>query len=128
MRHLSPAILVVLLTASTCLMPTAGHAEQATEGAVAAPISHPVSDPSEGYGSGDHRLYAVGAGAIVGVVAFNMLTYPFGSVPFVAGALAETPVDIALGSRLLAAIVGGAGALAAHYLYTAYPETDQAAQ
>jgi hypothetical protein len=65
----------------------------------------------------NHRLMAVGAGAIVGIVVFNMLTYPIGSVPFVAAPLEATPTDIALGSRVLATIMGGAGALIAHYLY-----------
>ncbi|MEI6559537.1 MAG: hypothetical protein WCO00_14125 [Rhodospirillaceae bacterium] len=68
----------------------------------------------------DHRLMAVGAGAIVGIVLFNMLTYPYGSVPFVAAPLAPTPTNIALGSRVLATLTGGAGGLAAHYLYTAF--------
>jgi hypothetical protein len=67
----------------------------------------------------DHRLLAAGAGAIIGIVVFNMLTYPLGSVPFVAAPLAPTPVNIALGSRVLATLTGGAGGLAAHYLYTA---------
>ena len=67
----------------------------------------------------DHRLLAVGAGAIVGIVVFNMLTYPLGSVPFVAAPLAPTPVNIALGSRVLATLTGGAGGLAAHYIYNA---------
>ncbi len=67
----------------------------------------------------DHRLMAVGAGAIVGIVLFNMLTYPYGSVPFVAAPLAPTPTNIALGSRVLATLTGGAGGLAAHYLYNA---------
>jgi len=68
----------------------------------------------------DHRLLAIGAGAIIGIVVFNMLTYPLGSVPFVAAPLAPTPTNIALGSRVLATLTGGAGGLAAHYLYTAF--------
>jgi predicted histidine transporter YuiF (NhaC family) len=68
----------------------------------------------------DHRLLAAGAGAVFGIVLFNMLTYSFGSVPFVTAALAPTPVDIALGSRVVAAITAGGGALAAHYLYSAF--------
>ena len=68
----------------------------------------------------DHRLLAVGAGAVVGIVLFNMLTYPYGSVPFVAAPLAPTPTNIALGSRVLATLTGGAGGLAAHYLYNAF--------
>lgn len=65
----------------------------------------------------NNRLFAVGAGAIVGIVAFNMLTAHIGSVPFVAAPLDPTPKDIALGSRVLATLVAGAGALVAHYLY-----------
>jgi hypothetical protein len=70
----------------------------------------------------NNRLFAVGAGAIVGIVAFNMLTAHIGSVPFVAAPLDPTPKDIALGSRVLATLVAGAGALVAHYLYE--PEGD----
>lgn len=65
----------------------------------------------------NHRLLAVGAGAIIGIVTFNMLTYPLGSVPFVAAPLDPTPVEIALGSRVLATLTAGATALIAHYLY-----------
>ena len=68
----------------------------------------------------DYRLVAVGAGAILGIVLFNMVTYPYGSVPFVAAPLAPTPTNIALGSRVLATLTGGAGGLAAHYLYNAF--------
>ncbi|CAK0748462.1 membrane hypothetical protein [uncultured Gammaproteobacteria bacterium] len=67
----------------------------------------------------DHRLLAVGSGAILGIVVFNMLTYPMGSVPFVVAPLAATPINIARGSRVLATLVGGGGGLLAHYLYTA---------
>lgn len=67
--------------------------------------------------STNHRLLAVGAGAIIGIVTFNMLTYPYGSVPFVAAPLEPTPVEIALGSRVLATLTAGATALIAHYLY-----------
>ncbi len=80
----------------------------------------PAQQPTAATDSSDHRLLAVGAGAIIGIVVFNMLTYPLGSVPFVAAPLAPTPIDIALGSRLFAALTGGAGGLAAHYLYNAF--------
>jgi len=65
----------------------------------------------------NNRLIAVGAGAIVGIVVFNMLTSHLGSVPFMAAPLDPTPKDIALGSRVLATLVAGTGALVAHYLY-----------
>ncbi|CAK0766336.1 membrane hypothetical protein [Gammaproteobacteria bacterium] len=74
--------------------------------------------PRSGQVAIDHRLLAAGVGAIAGVVIFNMLTYPYGSVPFVAGPLAGTPMDIALGSRRLAVFAAGGGALLAHYLYS----------
>ena len=67
----------------------------------------------------DHRLMAVGAGAVIGIVLFNMITYPYGSVPFVAAPLGPTPTNIALGSRVFATLTGGAGGLLAHYLYNA---------
>ncbi|MEI7607081.1 MAG: hypothetical protein WCJ64_06835 [Rhodospirillaceae bacterium] len=75
---------------------------------------------AETAGKSDHRLTAVAAGAVVGIVLFNMLTYPYGSVPFVAAPLAPTPTNIALGSRVLATLTGGAGGLLAHYVYTAF--------
>lgn len=90
---------------------------------VFAPATVEAADSAEVVSVGtvkfDKRLLAVGAGAVFGIVVFNMLTYPMGSVPFVAGPLAATPVDIALGSRFLAAMVGGGSALVAHYIYTA---------
>ena len=122
MRRVTTFVLSTILTFAGWLPLTAGHAAPA-----AIPVSPPTSTPApaaipEPAPIADHRLLAVGTGAIVGVVAFNMLTYPLGSVPFVAGALAGTPIDIALGSRLLAAIASGASALAAHYLYIFYTE------
>ncbi len=102
----------VFLAASLVALPAASY------GAAPAAAPAPAAEKSEPAAAhSDHRLLAVGAGAIVGVVLFNMLTYPLGSVPFVAGPLASTPVDIALGSRVLASITGGTGALVAHYLY-----------
>ncbi len=65
----------------------------------------------------DTRLLAVGAGAVMGVVAFNVLTAPLGVVPLAGGALAAVPVSAALGSRLIAVASAGAGALGATWLY-----------
>lgn len=65
----------------------------------------------------DRTLLAAGAGAIVGIVAFNVLTVPLGTVPLAGAALAAVPYDVALGSRLLAALSGGAGALLAGEAY-----------
>jgi hypothetical protein len=65
----------------------------------------------------DTRLLAVGAGAVVGVVAFNLLTVPLGVVPLAGGALAAVPYSAALRSRLIAVASAGAGALGATWLY-----------
>ena len=108
MSRFMSRLLAVLLVAGLAGLPAATVlAEPATA----------AETPAATSSGTNYRLLAVGAGAIVGVVAFNMLTYPWGSVPFVAGSLAATPVDIALGSRLLAVVAGGAAALGAHYLY-----------
>ena len=65
----------------------------------------------------DRRLMAVGAGAVVGIVAFNVLAAPLGAVPLAGAALAEVPYSIALGSRLIATATAGAGALASTVAY-----------
>ncbi len=65
----------------------------------------------------DRRLLAVGAGAITGAVIFNVLAAPFGTVPLAGGTLAVVPYSVALGSRLIAVMSAGAGALGATWLY-----------
>jgi len=65
----------------------------------------------------DSRLVAAGAGAVMGAVTFNVLAAPFGIVPLAGGALEPVAVDVALGSRLIAATTAGAGALGANWLY-----------
>jgi hypothetical protein len=65
----------------------------------------------------DRQLLAVGAGAIIGIVAFNILAAPLGAVPLAGAALAEVPYNIALGSRLIATATAGAGALTSIYAY-----------
>lgn len=118
MRGIKTPVLIAILMFGGWLPLKTCHAEPPVSAPTLAPASPttPATIP-EPAPAGDHRLLAVGAGAIVGVVTFNMLTYPLSSVPFVAGTLAGTPMDIALGSRLLAALAAGGSALAAHYLY-----------
>lgn len=106
MRRLTVVALALCLALGPALAPATAHAAASGDVASVGPIKF------------SQRLLVTGAGAIIGIVVFNMLTYPMGSVPFVAAPLAATPVDIALGSRFLAAMVGGAAALGAHYLYT----------
>lgn len=106
MRRLTFIILAAFLAFSPALIPTTASAAPSGEIATIGPLKM------------NQRLLITGAGAIVGIVVFNMLTYPMGSVPFVSAPLAATPMDIALGSRFLAAMVGGAAALGAHYIYT----------
>jgi hypothetical protein len=63
------------------------------------------------------RLAAIGAGAVLGVLAFNLLADPLGTVPLAGGVLARVPFATALGSRLIAGATAAAGALAAAYGY-----------
>jgi hypothetical protein len=65
----------------------------------------------------DRRLLAIGAGAVVAVVAFNVLAAPLGTVPLAGAALDAVPYSVALGSRLIAVTTAGAGALAATWAY-----------
>jgi len=108
MRKLMTATFFSLMAMLSLASPILTHA---------APVTEQPQIEEESATHTNHRLLAVGAGAIIGIVTFNMLTYPFGSVPFVAAPLDPTPVDIALGSRVLATITAGTVALIAHYLY-----------
>jgi hypothetical protein len=108
MRRLLFVALIALIGILPVALPVNAYAQAQTQ------------QPTASTDTPDHRLLAVGAGAIIGIVLFNTLTYPLGSVPWVAAPLAATPVDIALGSRILATLTGGAGGLVAHYLYTEF--------
>ncbi len=110
MRKLMIVAVIALIGLLPVLLPVNAYAQ--------APAQVPTTSQP------DHRLLAVGAGAIIGIVVFNMLTYPLGSVPFVATAVGPTPTNIALGSRVFATLTGGAGGLAAHYLYNAFADTN----
>jgi hypothetical protein len=59
----------------------------------------------------DSRLLAAGAGAITGVV------------PLAGGVLAVVPTSVAMGSRLIAVVTAGAGALGATWLYDRWTGT-----
>lgn len=63
------------------------------------------------------RLWVAGGGAILGTLFFNMATAYFGGLPFAAAPIAPVATDFMLGSRILAGVTAGGGALAAHYLY-----------
>jgi hypothetical protein len=63
------------------------------------------------------RLAAVGAGAVLGVFAFNLFADPLGTVPLAGGALAPVPFATALGSRLIAGVTAAAGAVGAGWVY-----------
>lgn len=106
MRKLLLAAMVAVIGLLPAVMPVAAQAQTP-------PQTQTVAKQA------DHRLLAVGAGAIVGVVVFNMFTRPIAWVPFAGARLAPVPYDIALGSRIIAALSGGTGALIAHYLYNA---------
>ena len=79
-------------------------------GAWAADYLHPSTSVSE-------RLVTAGAGAIMGITAFNVLTAPIGPLPWAGAAVAPIPTATKLGSRLLAAGSAGAGAIGATWLY-----------
>jgi len=64
-----------------------------------------------------HRLLVAGAGAILGIFFFNLVTTPFGAVPWAQAALIPAPKDLAVGSRIFATLSGGTGAILAHFLY-----------
>jgi hypothetical protein len=66
----------------------------------------------------DSRLALLGAGAVLGVVAFGLLTGPLGTAPLAGGSLAPVPVAVSLGSRLIAATTAAAGGLSAAWLYS----------
>lgn len=122
------AALAALLTVSSGLTAVPAGA-QSSEATAAPPPVVPVQEAPALFSRTDDgsvidpRLLAVGAGAIVGVVAFNVLTVPLGTVPLAGGMLAAVPGEIALGSRLIAAASGAAGALLATEAYTRW--TDQ---
>jgi hypothetical protein len=80
-------------------------------------------EPSTNVSFVDPRLLAVGAGAVVGIVAFNVLSAPLGIVPLAGGALEAVPYSVALGSRLIAGAAGAVGALAANYGYDLWTGT-----
>lgn len=103
----------VVLSASLALAPLATHAQTATPTAPTTPqVAEEAAVPAKSSGV-DPRLLVAGAGAVMGILAFNILSAPLGTVPLAGAALAPVPVDIALCSRLIAAMSGAAGAAAA---------------
>ena len=85
-------------------------------------IAQTASPASDGWVV-DKRLLAVGAGAVVGIVSFNILAAPLGTVPLAGGALEAVPQSVALGSRLIAATSIAVGALGANWLYDRWTGT-----
>lgn len=105
---------VVALSASLALAPLAARAQTVPPApqATAPQVVEEAAVPAASSGV-DPRLLVAGAGAVMGVLAFNILSAPLGTVPLAGAVLAPVPVDIALGSRLIAAMSGAAGAVAA---------------
>ncbi len=99
-----------LLAAALFMAPATGHAQLA-------PLDPESLAPPPPVAAGaaaelvDRRLLVAAVGAVAGVVAFNVLTGPFATVPLAGGVLAPVPIDIALGSRILAVASGTAGAM-----------------
>ena len=118
MRSLSsPASAAVL--AATLLVPSLASAQKAPPPVAETPKAAPADTPCV-----DYRVLAVGAGAVMGIVAFNVLSAPLGAVPLAGGALEVVPYSVALGSRLLAAASASVGALAATWAYDTYYKTE----
>jgi hypothetical protein len=88
-----------------------------------APAAATVRAPAADSWPVDRRLLAVGAGAVMGAVAFNILAAPLGTVPLAGGALEAVPFSVALGSRLIAVVTAGAGALGATWIYDKWTGT-----
>ena len=86
-------------------------------------LYHP--DPPEG-GTHSGRLWAMAAGAVVGVATFNGLTQSLGVLPLEGAALAPIPISTVVGSRLIAVTSGGLGAIGATWAYNSWigAETD----
>lgn len=99
-RSLAPVLVATLLAAA----PLSAQAQDVAS----------VTAPTPSVQS---RLFTMGSGALLGIVAFNLLTAPLGTVPFAGAVLEPVPTSIALGSRLIAAGSGAAGALGAVWLY-----------
>lgn len=73
--------------------------------------------PEPGHWMRSERLWAMGAGAIVGIAAFNSLTGPLGTLPWAGAALDPIPVSTVLGSRLIAVGAAGLGAISATWVH-----------
>ena len=119
MRSLSSSVAAGLLGAAL-LVSSPAWADPVTPAPAPAAVPTTATAPEAENGYVDHRLLAIGAGAVVSVVAFNVLAAPLGTVPLAGGALEAVPYSVALGSRLIAAVSAGAGALSAAWLYDAW--------
>ena len=84
-------------------------------------LYHP--DPPEG-GTASGRLWAMAAGAIVGVSTFNGMTQSLGVLPLEGAALAPIPISTVVGSRLIAVTTGGLGAIGATWAYDKWAGND----
>jgi hypothetical protein len=117
MRHVAPLFVAAGIGCAT-LIPSQANAQ-----AVTPPAATTRAQASDNWPV-DRRLLVVGAGAVLGAVAFNVLAAPLGTVPLVAGAaLDPVPYSVALGSRLIAVVTAGTGALGATWLYDKWTGT-----
>ncbi len=103
-------LLIVALVAVIGLLPITFSMQAHAQGEAASQTQLTAADQP-------HRLLAAGAGAILGIFFFNLVTTPFGAVPWAQAALVPAPKDLAVGSRIFATLAGGSGAIIAHYLY-----------
>ena len=111
MPWVGPMLAAAIFGGTTLMTLPAGAQSPATRDTPA------VRPPSADGWLVDRRLLAVGAGAVVGAVVFNVLSAPLGIVPLAGGTLDAVPLNVALGSRLIGVVSAGAGALGATLLY-----------
>jgi hypothetical protein len=100
--------LAVIALVAILVLSLGGGPALADAAAQPAPATPPV----------DARLALLGAGAVLGVVAFGLLTGPLGTAPLAGGTLAPVPIAVSLGSRLIAATAAAAGGLGAAWIYS----------
>lgn len=113
MRRFTILALALLLALSPALY--AGHA-RAQDAAPAAPA--PAASADAGF---DYFPLVVGAGAIAGVVGYNLLALGAGALPGgfaygVAGAVVPAEMSVAM-SRVYAVTTAVAGGLLAYYMF-----------
>jgi len=80
--------MIVALIAVFALLPATFASNAVAQTPSAAPTMVEIPDQS-------NRLLAAGAGAILGILFFNIVTNPFGTIPWATAPLVAAPKDLA---------------------------------